>query len=481
MTQPQLGLRTAVGVVLRALGGGYALGLATETATEVEKVILRAKGPLVVRAMQADRLMGSAGLGAVLCCTGLALAFLSAATGVALGTGVTVLMAEAGWSTHVALGLAGVVVALGAVAGGAGLGAAVCVVTGEELAGILCLVLFGSEIAIHLVLAARRQGRDGLQQMKVFLLQVFITMFFGVLLGLVEADMLAYKQGVVMAPVLGLIVAGIILVPAAALLGGRAEQVLGRLPGHRQQAGIFLGRLFGHLVALSGILLGAEAGSSKQTGKGQHLTIALLHSLTTVALVLAGIVGAALGTVTLGLADCARAEGVSVWVATAVWALLKALNAVVDQWSVVLGSGSMAGALLGATGAAGLSLGAVGVATGTQFGAKGIALAVLGAAGGAVLGSARKTMRTVAVTLVAASAPRLAGMEVVVRIHREVADTVRGVQGTLKGAVIGSVALGSAALGTAILGGIVLWAAAFETTAHAAVLLVSVVTLIPNL
>ncbi|XP_035250966.1 uncharacterized protein LOC118214660 isoform X2 [Anguilla anguilla] len=477
MTQPQLGLRTSVAVLLRALGGGYALGLATETATEVEELMLREKGPLVVTAVQAARVAGPSGVGVMLCCTSLALAFLSAATGVALGTGVTALMTEAGWSAHVTLGLAGAVVALGAVALGAGLGAAVEALIGVELTGIFRLLLIGTEIVVHLALPVKWQARNGLKQMKMFLTQVFIVMFIAVVLGLLEADSLGEKQGVVLGPVQGLMVAGLLLVPAAARLGATAEQALGRLPGHRQTAGTFLGRTFGNLVVLFGFLLGVGTGTSRQV---RTFTMTLLHSLTPLALFLAGIVGAALGTMTLGLADDVRAEGVSVWVCTVVCVLLKALKAVADQWSVLLGTGSMVGALLGASGAAGLSLGAVGVASGTQFRAKGIALAVLGAAGGAVLGSARKTMRTVAVTLVAASIPRLAGMKVVVRIHSEATARVRGVMETLKGAVIGSVALGSAALGSAILGGLVIWTVACGTTGHYAVLVVSIITYIMN-
>ncbi|KAJ8288333.1 hypothetical protein COCON_G00009920 [Conger conger] len=477
MAPPQLELGTAVGVVLRAVVGGYALGLATETATEVEKIALTTEGPLVVTAVRVAGVVGPYGAGAMLCCTGLALVFLSAATGLALGARVTVLTAKAGWNPHVALVLVGVVTALGAVAGGAGLGAAVGVVTGEVLSKILCLVLFATEIAILIALTVKWEAKNRLKQMKMFLAKVFITMFMGVVLGLVSADLLTEERGDVLAPVLGLVVVGVILVPVAIQLGTVTERALGKIPGHRQHAGTFLGRLFGKIVALSGYLLGAGAGKGWQTAGVQPLMVTLLHSLAPVALHLAGVVGAALGTVTLGLAEGAKAEGVSVWVCSAVWVLLKALQAVAGQWS----TGIMAGALLGASGAAGLSLGAVGVATGAQFGSKGMALAVLGAAGGAVLGSPHKTMRTVGVTVAAASAPRLAGTKEVVMIYCEAAGKARSVVGTQDGAVIGSVALGSAALGSAILGGIGLWTTTFGTAEQFTVLVVSGVILIMDL
>ena len=142
-----------MGVVLRAMVGRYALGRATEIATEVEKLMVRTEGSLVVTAVKAAGVVGPYGVGAMLCCTGLALVFLSAATGVALGTRVTVLMAKARWNPYVILVMVGLVIALGAVAGGAGLGAAVGVVTGEVLSKIFCLVVLCTEIAILLALA----------------------------------------------------------------------------------------------------------------------------------------------------------------------------------------------------------------------------------------------------------------------------------------------------------------------------------------
>ncbi|KAJ8290917.1 hypothetical protein GJAV_G00019170 [Gymnothorax javanicus] len=481
MTQPQLRLTSAVAVMLRAAGGGYVLGLVGETATEVEQFILRAKGPLVVTAVQAARVVGPTGVGVVLCCAGLALALLSATLGVSLGTGVTVRMAEAGWSSHITPGLMGVVIALGAVGGGAGLGAAIGGVPWTHYMGILCPLVFGTDIGIYLTLVLRSQASDGLKQVNVFLALVFVTMFVGVILGFFEADIIADKHAMVLAPVFGLVVAGIILVPAGTRLGTVAEQVVGRLTGHSQYIGIFLGRLFGNLVALSGFLLGAVAGPSWQTAQVQPLVMTLLHSLVPVMLFLAGTVGAALGTVTLGLADGARAVSVSVWVSTATWVLLKTFSTVVVQWSMLMGTGSMVGALLGAYGAAGLSIGAVGVTSGAQFGAKGIALAILGSTVGAVLASTRKTLRTAAVILLAAFAPRIAGMEAVVRIHSEASGKVKSIGGTLKGAIIWSMALGSTALGSAILGVIVLRAAAFGTAAHSAVLVVTAVILRKNL
>ncbi|KAG9329126.1 hypothetical protein JZ751_007546 [Albula glossodonta] len=94
---PSSVVRAAVEVGLRAVVGGLSLGMATEATAAVEGLLLRERGPLVAAAVRAARLVGPAGVGAVLCCAGLAVAFLSMAAGVALGAGVMTLTAEAGW------------------------------------------------------------------------------------------------------------------------------------------------------------------------------------------------------------------------------------------------------------------------------------------------------------------------------------------------------------------------------------------------
>ncbi|KAM4633995.1 uncharacterized protein ACJ7VT_022616 [Polymixia lowei] len=435
MAEASLGLFGAVKMVLGSTAAGFAFGETTIVAVEPT---LTEDGPLLAAAVLATTRVGSTGVGVVTACLLFTSALLSLGCGLLLAAMVMKLLTRVGERTAwLAEAAAGPCIVVGAVATG-------------TLGGVIPVWVYISAQCIMVLVV---YSYSNINEMTTALLIIFTTLYFSVMYG---------RMGLIV----GLFVMGMTISFLCALRKALTEKITYRPKANGSCRLLERILLYSVVVAMLGFPIGLGAFEGGEGGVKAEVAL-MLESVLWVGVLSAGLLGAALGTVSVvGLGP----EGAGRVAIGAAVASSVALRVVLPEFSG-LGARGVVGGILGVATTAGVSLGAASVAVKPEYRARNITLACLGSVViGAILATRGLALKTILLTRMELLSVSLVAVVAFILgapkspFHTKVnlqgglltgPDLIRGIgmeTVTAAAAPLGAGALGAAAMGTAALG-----------------------------
>lgn len=328
---------------------GFALNLAVERAMEMIALC----DTWYPKAHALVKIIGLDGLSSLVGCFGLSLAFLSVACGVVMGSRAAMMKEQTG--SFLETGCIGLQAFLGCGIAGALLGMTSMTLITLGLRG-LCVMGFVLSLTLFFIYKQLRQAAANPARILILLAVAFMTIHFGVCSGQVF-DPNEPKIFIVM----------ILLVIAVVLLGFLIEIIAFRKPS------VYMTLSFLLLVLLTGLILGVQIENYSQENPYFSETFYTVQFLVYTQVMLAGLIGALLGVMSICFLEAERAEALSLWISIPAAVILYCLD--VEAQHVPLHSviewcfdaGGVLGLISGLAGASGVSLGLVIMSAGEQL------------------------------------------------------------------------------------------------------------------